>query len=493
MTTTALELVDLPLTSLAAHPDNVRTRIPIDKEMTASIEAQGILEPLLVLPANDKGLHLIVAGHRRWTHAKKAKGVTTAPCVIRDLTPLQVIETMMTENLQRADIDPVEEARGYARMVELEATHAAIAKTVGRSARHVADRIKLLQLPAGVLKYYQQHLTDDGEDRISTAGLIAAVKYSQDSDAMKAWVAELAKKPGHSASSRDWLATSEPDRWLHQWCSNRDRDLARAQLAEKFEGVPRWTKDLGWDNRSRLDVLAKPARLEVLKLGAKEKAHVDEPCHAVQLQGMEPGSWNSPAAVLVCTHPIRHTVKGKEADRSKLQMVPSTYKDVPLRAQRNTSGQQGPAPKLKREMNQSRIEHLRKVASGELTVDPDQMLSMALQVLSGRTGEAHDVVGRILDPSLTKKGSGYTTGKQFIEDPANTSVALVLLCAGASMLDTYSSTRLLLPALLDATGYEPVAGEGEWLEKDLKAHRAQLAQREKEAAARNAKTTKPGD
>lgn len=169
------------------------------------------------------------------------------------------------------------------------------------------------------------------------------------------------------------------------------------------------------------------------------------------------------------------------------------YKDVPLRAQRNTSGQQGPAPKLKREMNQSRIEHLRKVASGELTVDPDQMLSMALQVLSGRTGEAHDVVGRILDPSLTKKGSGYTTGKQFIEDPANTSVALVLLCAGASMLDTYSSTRLLLPALLDATGYEPVAGEGEWLEKDLKAHRAQLAQREKEAAARNAKTTKPGD
>lgn len=428
---TTLELVDLPLAKLKPHPDNVRTRITIDREMVKSIEAQGILEPLLVLPANAKGEHLVVAGHRRRAHAMKAKGVTTAPCVVRDLTPLQVVETMMTENLQRADIDPIEEARGYARMVELEATAASIAAAVGRSARHVGDRIKLLQLPAKVLKSYQDH-RGEGE-WLSLDDLTAAVKYSQDAEAMDAWVAELAK------ARPDWQARSEAGRWLHNWCRDRDRQRARAKVLAEFEssGAKQYTKTFGYENRHRLDKLGAPALLEVLKLGGKTKAHADEPCHAVILEGFDQYSYRDPKMIPVCTHPIRHTSQAKAKDKSPVQMAAATYKGVPVRAARDTAGRQGPAPKLKQQMTEARFEHLRKVATGEISLDADQVLAMALAILRGRTGEATDVVGRIVDPEA-KKGHGYTQGAQYLNDPEHLVPAVALLCAGAAFTDTWS-------------------------------------------------------
>lgn len=470
-----LELVDLPLAKLKPHPDNVRTRIPIDRDMVTSIKAQGILEPLLVLPADANGDHLVVAGHRRRVHALKA-GIDTAPCVVRDLTPLQVVTTMMTENLQRAELDPIEEARGYARMVELEATHATIAKEVGRSARHVADRVKLLQLPPAILKSYQEHRGDS--EWLGLDDLAAAVKYAQDQEAMDAWVAELGK------ARPDWRARSSAGQFLHSWCSERDRARAREKVRAEFEasGATEYPKTFGYENRYRLDVLAKPALLEVLKLGAKAKAHAAEPCHRVILEGFGEYSYGTPKIVPVCTHPIRHTDKGKASDRSDLQMKPDTYKGVPVRAQRDSAGRQGPAPKVKRAMTEARFAHLRKVASGEIPVDVDQVVAIALEVALGRAGEARDVVGRIIEPGLGK-GHGWTSGGKWLHDPAHPAVSLLLLSLASCHVDTYSSTRLHLPAFLEATGYEPVEGEAEWLDRDLKAHRAEQAKRAKEYPA----------
>lgn len=101
------ELCWLNLADLAPHHDNPRGSLGDLSELVRSINAHGILEPLVVLPADDDGVYTIVAGHRRYAAALKA-GVTDAPAVVRHLTPVEVIEAMLSENVNRADLTVAE-------------------------------------------------------------------------------------------------------------------------------------------------------------------------------------------------------------------------------------------------------------------------------------------------------------------------------------------------------------------------------------------------
>ncbi|MDZ4825783.1 MAG: ParB/RepB/Spo0J family partition protein, partial [Actinomycetota bacterium] len=96
-------------------------------------------------PADDGG-YIIVAGHRRHAAAQKA-GLAEVPCMIRTLTDVERIEIMLVENLQRADLSAIEEAAGYFRLVEHGLSQKELARRIGRSARHVASRLALLELP----------------------------------------------------------------------------------------------------------------------------------------------------------------------------------------------------------------------------------------------------------------------------------------------------------------------------------------------------------
>ena len=138
----------LAIDSLVPADDNLRRRTGDVRDLAASITAVGVIEPLVVSPADD-GRYVIVAGHRRHAAAQKA-GLAEVPCTIRSLTDAERIEIMLVENLQRADLSAIEEASGYFRLVEHGLSQKELARRIGRSARHVASRLALLELPKAV-------------------------------------------------------------------------------------------------------------------------------------------------------------------------------------------------------------------------------------------------------------------------------------------------------------------------------------------------------
>lgn len=117
-------------------------------ELGRSIQEHGVVQPVIVRPAG-AGYELI-AGERRW-RAAQAAGLETIPAVVRSVSDHEALEIALVENLQRADLSPIEEAAGYARLAEeLGLTHEAIAQKVGKSRPVVTNALRLLSLPAEV-------------------------------------------------------------------------------------------------------------------------------------------------------------------------------------------------------------------------------------------------------------------------------------------------------------------------------------------------------
>jgi ParB family chromosome partitioning protein len=119
------------------------------EELAASIRTQGIIQPLIVRVRAAGGYELI-AGERRWRAAQRA-GLHEVPAVIRDVAPVQAFEMALVENLQREDLNPIEEAAGYERLVaEFGYTQEKLAERVGKERSTVANSLRLLRLPEGV-------------------------------------------------------------------------------------------------------------------------------------------------------------------------------------------------------------------------------------------------------------------------------------------------------------------------------------------------------
>lgn len=144
------------------HPDNPRRDVGDVTELADSIRAQGLLQPLLLMPAGDR--YLVVAGHRRLAAARRL-GLESLPAVVRrGLERPDAIAAMLTENLQRADLNPVEEARAYRVLVDAGWTQTDVARATGRSVATVSHRLALL-----VLTPEEQDLVARGEIRKSHA------------------------------------------------------------------------------------------------------------------------------------------------------------------------------------------------------------------------------------------------------------------------------------------------------------------------------------
>ncbi|MFP2907135.1 ParB/RepB/Spo0J family partition protein [Pyxidicoccus sp. 3LFB2] len=136
----------------AIHRDKEQPRQHFDeeklKELSESIKAQGVLQPILVRKDGDG--YRIIAGERRW-RASQAAGLKEVPVIVKDVTEVQAFELALVENLQRADLNPIEEAEGYRRLVEeFKLTQEQVSQRVGKERSTVANALRLLALPEDV-------------------------------------------------------------------------------------------------------------------------------------------------------------------------------------------------------------------------------------------------------------------------------------------------------------------------------------------------------
>ncbi len=136
------------------EPNKANPRVDFDEqalmELSESIAEHGVLQPIVVRPI-PTGYYQIVAGERRW-RASRMAGLTEIPAIIKELDDITTMEIALIENLQRENLNPIEEARGYSMLMELHGmTQEQVAKRVGRSRPAVANAIRLLSLPPNVV------------------------------------------------------------------------------------------------------------------------------------------------------------------------------------------------------------------------------------------------------------------------------------------------------------------------------------------------------
>jgi ParB family chromosome partitioning protein len=137
------------------------------QELVDSIRQHGIIQPLIVRPVD--GRHELIAGERRWRAAQEA-GLTEVPVIVRYATDLEVLELSLIENLQRQDLNPIEEAHGYARLAsEFGMRQEDIALRVGRSRAAVANAIRLLDLDRQIQIWVTQDLLSVGHAKVLLA------------------------------------------------------------------------------------------------------------------------------------------------------------------------------------------------------------------------------------------------------------------------------------------------------------------------------------
>jgi ParB family transcriptional regulator, chromosome partitioning protein len=169
-------LREIPVAAILPNPHQPRGRFADDalEELTMSIREHGVLQPLVVteLPSGD---YQLIAGERRWRAARRAD-LATVPVVVKEATPQQQLELALIENIQRADLDALEEARAYRALAdEFNLTHEQIAQRVGKSRPLITQMLGLLKLPLAV-----QELVSQGELSMGHVRPLSALKTEQE-------------------------------------------------------------------------------------------------------------------------------------------------------------------------------------------------------------------------------------------------------------------------------------------------------------------------
>jgi len=143
---------DLPVTEIKLsliEPNRKQPRKKFDKEkleaLSESISEHGVIQPIIITPS-DNGMYTIIAGERRWRAAKKA-GLKQIPAIVRDYSEIEAAQIALIENLQREDLNPIEEAAGYRSLMdEFSLTQEDISKRIGKSRSAIANSLRLLSL-----------------------------------------------------------------------------------------------------------------------------------------------------------------------------------------------------------------------------------------------------------------------------------------------------------------------------------------------------------
>ena len=192
------QLSTLPVDLLQRGSNQPRTDFDKEalQELAESIRAQGVLQPVMVRPLDDSGKYEIIAGERRWRAAQLA-GLHEIPAVVRELDDQTAMCIALIENIQREDLNPLEQARGLSRLAqEFDMTHDDIAGSVGRSRSAVTNMLRLLELCDDVKRLLETRQLEMGHAR----ALLTLSEQQQK------WAAQQIIKSGLSVRGAEALA-----------------------------------------------------------------------------------------------------------------------------------------------------------------------------------------------------------------------------------------------------------------------------------------------
>ena len=218
---------ELPVDQLQPGKYQPRTRMDQDalKELAESIKTQGVIQPILVRPVGDNKYE-IIAGERRW-RASRMAGLQSVPVVIRDIPDNQALAVALIENIQREDLNPLEQAVGIQRLTsEFGMTHQSAAESLGRSRTAVTNLLRLLELAPPVRDMLADGRLDMGHARALLAlPALRQVELANEIAAKGMTVRDVEKRVG------EWVSRPKP-----RVPRTVDRDVARLQeeLSQKL-------------------------------------------------------------------------------------------------------------------------------------------------------------------------------------------------------------------------------------------------------------------
>jgi ParB family chromosome partitioning protein len=198
------------ISDLSRNPYQPRQNFKEEKleELANSIRKNGIIQPIAVRPSkSDSNKYEIVAGERRWLAAQRA-GLHEIPITILDLSDVESLEVAIVENIQRDDLNPIEEAKGYKRLnEEFKYDHESISKLMSKSRSHISNTLRLLTLPSDVISMLEEGSLTSGQARpligISNASSIAEEIVSKNYSARKVEYLVRNKKGGKIVKTID--------------------------------------------------------------------------------------------------------------------------------------------------------------------------------------------------------------------------------------------------------------------------------------------------
>lgn len=262
-------LVYVPVAEIHPHPDNPRKDVGDVSELAASIAANGILQNLTVVKGHAEGSgwnvggYTVIIGHRRLVAAKLA-GLDAVPCTVAEMSHKEQVSTMLTENMQRADLTVYEQAQGFQMMMDLGSSVEEIAKEAGFSPTTVRRRVKLLELDKDKFKASEARgatladyialdkITDSARKNkvLETAGtanfnleLKKALEEEEQAARLDLWEAEISKWATKVDAQNKVGNENVPMEWASAW--NRWTDKRKTPTRPADTGTYYYTRDRG--------------------------------------------------------------------------------------------------------------------------------------------------------------------------------------------------------------------------------------------------------
>lgn len=249
----------LPIDRIHANPDQPRRSFNADAlaELAASIREKGVIQPLIVRPSPRMAdAFEIVAGERRWRAAQQVQ-LHEIPVIVRDFNDTEVLEVAIIENIQRADLNPVDEAAGYRQLMDrFGHTQDQLATALGKSRSHIANALRLLTLPDSVRRLLTEGLLSAGHARAlvghDRAEAIAARVVSE---GLSVRAVEGLTREGKPASGKARKPTLEKDADTRQIEAELGAALGMRVTIDHIPGTEGGTLSIRYADLAQLDDL----------------------------------------------------------------------------------------------------------------------------------------------------------------------------------------------------------------------------------------------
>ncbi|MCD1622750.1 ParB/RepB/Spo0J family partition protein [Citromicrobium bathyomarinum] len=228
-------LASIPVARIEPLPGQPRQIFDDDAldDLARSIAQRGVIQPVIVRPLERKGRYQLVAGERRWRAAQRAK-LHEIPAIIRDLDQREVMAIALIENIQREDLNPIEEARAYQHLADEEGmSQAEIAELVDKSRSHVANHQRLLALPEKVIAYVERGQLSMGHAR-ALIGHDAAEMLAEEAVTRNLSVRDVEKRARSKGTASGRASSARPSKSG----SHESEDIAAVERhLEEFLGM----------------------------------------------------------------------------------------------------------------------------------------------------------------------------------------------------------------------------------------------------------------